>query len=517
LRRFRREFFPVIRVPGPRRPGGRWPVHAALPGQSGFDTEPQGEAMIDNTTRASDNGSPARTDPPATGFFPWLRRAGPFALVAAGLVGVAVWGHRTDWTFTRSPRQADQPTAGADELARVRVGAIPQRADVPSALRREVVIEFDSADAVDTAGIGIAPAWPGAIAETVEAPGEVAFDPALVARVGPRAGGTVWRVTKKAGDPVAAGEVLALVDAADAGKAKADFQQALAQVRLREKTLAGRRAAADVVSAQSVREAEAAFAEAETRLLAASQALANLDLSINPADYRTLTLDEVIGRMRLLGVPPGTPGTDPKTATANLLPVRAPFAGVVLSADAVAGEVAEPGRPVFVVADPTRVWVTLHVRAGDAGRVGIGQPVRFRTDGSAEEVIGRVEWVGRAADESTRTVPVRATLPNAAGRLRAGTLGQGRVILRQESKAILVPHDAVQTFRGTPVVFVRHPDYLKPGGPKSFSARPVRVGAKDAENTEIVGLKADEVVATRGSGLLLTELTRGIDDADAAR
>jgi cobalt-zinc-cadmium efflux system membrane fusion protein len=478
--------------------------------------------MADDTTRAKDVGAlPAAPErpPPATGFLPWLRRTVPFVLVAAGLVGVAVWGHRTGWTFGPTARPTGRPPSAPAELARVRVGAaLPARSDIPSALRREVTIEFDSADAVDAAGIAIAPAWPGAITEVVEAPGEVGFDPALVARVGPRAAGTVWRVAKKAGEPVAAGEVLALVDAAEAGKAKAEYQQALVQVRLREQTLASRRAAAKVVSAQSVREAEAAVAEAETRLLAAAQALANLDLPVSAADYRDLPIDAVVERMRLLGVPAGTPGIDPKTATANLIPVRAPFAGVVLSADAVAGEAAEPGRPLFVVADPRRVWVTLHVRAADAGRVAVGQAVRFRTDGSAEDFGGKVEWVGRAADEVTRTVPVRAALPNDAGRLRAGTLGQGRVVLRRESRAILVPHDAVQTFRGHPVVFVRHPDYLKPDGPKAFRARPVRVGAKDAENTEIVvGLKADEVVATKGSGLLLTELTRGIDGADTGR
>jgi cobalt-zinc-cadmium efflux system membrane fusion protein len=369
---------------------------------------------------------------------------------------------------------------------------------------------------VDAAWIGIAAVWPDAIAETVEAPGEVGFDPALVARVGPRAAGTVWRVTKKAGDPVAAGEVLALVDAADAGKAKADFQQALAQVRLRDKTLASRRSAAKVISAQSLREAEAELAEAETRLLAATQALANLDLSVNAADYRDLSLDAVVERMRLIGVPPGAAGLDPKTA--NLIPVRAPFAGVVLSAAVVTGEVGEPGRALFVVADPRRVWVTLHVPAADAGRVAVGRVVRFRTDGSAEEYGGKVEWIGRLADEATRTVPVRATLPNDSGRLRAGTLGQGRVVLRQEAKAIVVPHEAVQEFRGAPVVFVRDPDYLKPDGPKAFRARPVRVGTRDAEHTEILaGLVPDEVVATAGSRLLLAELTRGIDEADAGR
>lgn len=476
--------------------------------------------MADDTTPAGNaRQTRDRTERPATGFRTWLQRTVPFVLVTAGLVGVAYWGHRTDWTFTRTPRPEEQPTDSAVSLARVRIGGtLPARPDIPSALRREVVIEFDSAAAVDAAGIVIAPAWPGGITEAVEAPGEVAFDPALVTRLGPRAPGIVWRVAKKAGDPVAAGEVLALVDAADAGKAKADYQQALVQARLRDQTLAGRRAASKVVSAQAIREAEAALAEAETRLLAVTQTLANLDLTVDPADFRGVPIDAVVERMRLLGVPPGTPGLDPKTATANLIPVRAPFAGVVLSADAVAGETAEPGRALFVVADPRRVWVTLHVRAAEAGRVAVGQPVRFRTDGSGEEFGGKVEWVAPVADETTRTVPIRAVLPNDAGRLRAGTLGQGRVVLRRDENAILVPHEAVQTFRGTPVVFVRDPNYLKSDGPKAFRARPVRVGAKDAENTEIVaGLAGGEVVATKGSGLLLNELTRDIDETDAPR
>ncbi len=447
----------------------------------------------------------------------WLRRAVPAALVTTALVGVAVWGHRSDWTFARTARPAEQVPAVRTGLARVRVGGeLRSRPDVPSVLRREVAIEFDTTDAVDGLGIAIEPVWPGAIAEEVAAPGEVGFDPARVTRLGPRAAGTVWRVAKAAGDSVAAGEVLALVDAAEAGKTKAEFQQALVQAQLRERTLADLRSAGAVIPAPTVREAEAALTEAETRVLASAQALANLDLTLDPAGFRDLPGDAAGERLRLLGVPPKTPGLDPKAATANLIPVRAPFAGVVLSADAVAGEWAEPGRALFVVADPRRVWVTLHVRAGDAGRVVVGQVLRFRTDGSAEEFSGAVEWVGRAAAEGTRTVPVRATLPNDAGRLRAGTLGQGRVVLRQATKAILVPHAAVQMFRGTPVVFVRDPGYLTPDGPKAFHARPVRVGARDAENTEIVaGLDAREVVATAGSGLLLGELTRAIDGSGA--
>lgn len=453
--------------------------------------------MADETTRAP---APVRS---GVGF---LRRTLANALVAAGLGGVAYWGHHTDWTFTPTRPAASAPVP-PEGLGRVHLGgALPGA----SALQREVTIEFDSTAAVDTLGIGIAPVWPGAISDTVAAPGEVGFDPALVTRVAPRAAGVVWRVNKRAGDSVATGEVLALVDAADAGKAKADFLQALAQSRLRAKTLAARKTAAKIVSAQAIREAEADLAEAETRLQTATQALANLDLAVKADDFRELPLETVAAQLRQVGV------SGVSADGANLIPVRAPFAGVVLSADVVAGESADPVKPLFVIADPRRVWVTLHVRTADAGRVAVGQTIRFRTDGSTEDVACRVELVGRAADESTRTIPVRASVANDRGQLRAGTLGQGVVVLRHEPKALLVPHDAIQQFRGAPVVFVRDRNYLKADGPKAFRARPVTVGTRDAENTEIVaGLSAGDVVATKGAGLLLNELTRAIDGPSA--
>ena len=46
--------------------------------------------------------------------------------------------------------------------------------------------------------------------------------------------GTVWRVEKQVGDRVQKGDVLALVDAAEVGRAKGEFLQAIAQLRLSE-------------------------------------------------------------------------------------------------------------------------------------------------------------------------------------------------------------------------------------------------------------------------------------------
>lgn len=458
----------------------------------------------------SPNGSAPHAAAPR-GVVSWLLRAVPTALVLAGLAGAAYWGHATGWDFpprtgdARPP--ADTPPAGGDRpVVRIEAAAPGAGSPLPGL---GVRVEFASARAVEAAGIDITPAWPAPLTEQVAAAGEVRFDPGRVARVAARAGGVARRVYRTAGDPVRAGEVLALVDAAEVGKAKAEFQQALVQARLRGRARDDLVAAKGATSPPQVREAEAAVKESVVRVAAAAQALANLGLPVDPADYRTATPAEAAGRLRLLGVEDAAAGLAPADVTANLLPVRAPFAGVVLAADVVAGEAAEVGKPLFEVVDPSRVWVTLHVRPEDARRTAVGQRAFFRPDGGTLEHPAAVVWVGAAADEATRTVPVRAEADNAAGALRASTLGRGRVVFREEPKALVVPHEAVHPFRGRAVVFVRDPDYLKPGGAKGFAARVVQAGGRDDRNTEVLaGLAAGEVVATKGSGLLLGELTR---------
>ncbi|MFO0809042.1 MAG: efflux RND transporter periplasmic adaptor subunit [Gemmataceae bacterium] len=413
-------------------------------------------------------------------------------VAAVGLLaGLGYWGHSTEWTLGFGRHGTDRETTGQSEVARVTPGP-----------GKGATVTFDSAEAVDKAGVEVAPVWKAAMTEAVLASGELAFDPRATARLSSRAAGVAHRIDKAVGDPVQAGETIALIDAADVGKAKADFQQTLVQVRLKRKAATGVRSASSAVPEQQQREAEAALRDAEVRLAAAEQALVNLGLSVRATDYEGISLDEVVRRTRGLGVT-GDP------TTANLLPVRAPLAGVVLSRDVVTGETVEPGKVLFVVVDPRRMWLTLHVAADDVRRVKVGQSVLFKPDGSTAEVAGTVSWVGTSADETTRTVPVRAELANDGGQLRASTLGRGRVVLRTAADAVVVPPKAVHTLGGESVVFVRDPDFLKPGGAKAFRVRVVRTGAATESDVEILdGLKLNEIVAAGGSRMLLGELRR---------
>lgn len=373
-------------------------------------------------------------------------------------------------------------------------------------------IQFASAAAAEKAGVDVDEVGEAPMEEFVAANGEVGYDQARVARLSSRLPGTVWRVDKQVGDPVRQGEVVALVDAAEVGKAKAEFLQAVAQLELRRLASEGlnKAAASGAVPERQVREGQTAVREAEIRVRGAEQALANLGLPPAADDFSGVPPDQFAARVQFLGLPEVLArGLDPKRTTANLLPVTAPFDGAVVGRTVVAGEVVDPGKALLEIADPRHVWLTLSVRQEDARRVKLGQRVRFRPDGDPEEAAGAVDWVSTAVDPKTRTVQVRATLDNPDGRLRAGAFGPGRVVLRYEPYAVVVPREALHWEGDCFVVFVRDKDYLKDGAPKVFHVRKVRPGAQDDRHVEILaGVLPGEVVATKGSAVLQAELLK---------
>lgn len=218
---------------------------------------------------------------------------------------------------------------------------------------------------------------------------------------------------------------------------------------------------------------------------------------------------QLAGRLQFLGLPEALAKSfDAKVTTANLLPVVAPLDGVVAACETVAGEVVDSTKVLFVTVDVRQMWLTLDLRVEDAKLVSLGQEVRFRPDGG-EEAKGKIAWISTEADHKTRTVKVRALLENGNGQLRANTFGSGKVVLREESQAIVVSTAAVHWEGCCHVVFVRDKDFLKEGSPKLFHVREVRVGVKDKQNTEVIaGVLPGEVVATKGSGVLRAELLK---------
>jgi cobalt-zinc-cadmium efflux system membrane fusion protein len=370
-------------------------------------------------------------------------------------------------------------------------------------------LQFASLEVFRKAGIEVRPVTHGAVTETITAPGEILYDPTRVARLSSRLAGTVWRVEKNVGDRVRRGDVLALVDAAEVGKAKAAFLHALFQVAQKKKTLASLEEFSASIRAQVIRAARAALDEARVQLVTAGQALANLGMPVAADSLAGLAPAEASRRVQFLGLPPALAGTlAARTTSANLLPLVAPLDGVVVAREVADGESVGTARVLFVVADTSRMLLQLGVRLEDARRVKVGQVVTFRGEGGPG-LAGRVDWVSTAVDETSRTVRVRAELDNADGRLRARTFGTGTVVLREEGRAIVVPSEAVHWEGCCHVVFVRDRNFEGKDAPRVFHVRKVQPGTRTEGRTEIVaGVLPGEMVATAGSGLLRSELLK---------
>jgi cobalt-zinc-cadmium efflux system membrane fusion protein len=513
--------------------------------------------------------------PARRGWLGRVARAVPNLLILAALAGLGYWGHHTGWTMPTlaalTGQEQAQPADWCDEhnvpaseciecnpdllpsdkdygwckehgvhqcplchpeVAQP-VAQLPSPPEVTSADRERVRkalalkkrpennhlcqlyrrrIQFASAEAVKKAGVVTDVAARRRVVEGVSAPGEIRYDPTRLARLSSRLPGTVCRVTRQVGDPVKRGEILAVVDAAEVGKAKADRLQALAEADLKRKVAERlRRLSGAAIAEAQVQEAETALRAAEIRIVSAEQALANLGLPIQAAEIKNLSPGEAARRLRLLGLTEDLAKSLGEHAdSSNLLPVKAPMDGVVVERQVAAGEVVDATDVLFVVADTRQMWLTLDVRQEDVRYVQKGLPVRFRADDSGEEVSGSVSWVSTTADEKTRTVQVRADLRNPDGRLRASTFGTGQIILREEPTAIVVPSEAVQWDGSCHVVFVRDRRFFDKKDPKFFfHTRTVRPGVRDSKYTEIiVGVLPGEAVAAKGSGVLRSQLLK---------
>jgi multidrug efflux pump subunit AcrA (membrane-fusion protein) len=379
-----------------------------------------------------------------------------------------------------------------------------------SYLRR---IQFASLEAIQKAGVDVALVDRQPVVESVSASGEITYDQTRFASLSSRAPGTVIRAEKNVGDRVHAGEVLALVDAAEVGRAKTELIQALAEERLQHAaaTRLVSLSSQGVVPGRRTQEAEAAHAQARARVLAAQQSLANLGLPVETEPLRILDDEDLVRQLRFWGLPaPFVQQLGPNEATGNSLPVRTPLAGVVTARQVVAGDVVDVSRTLFQVADTSRVWLALNVTLEEARRVTVGTKVQFRPDGDRHEVTGRLHWISTAADAKTRMVAARAELPNPDGRLRDETFGTGRIVLRDEVEAIVVPNEAVHWEGCCHVVFVRDKGFFdSKTSPKVFHVRTVRLGTKNEKYIEILaGVVPGEVVAAKGSDVLRAEMLK---------
>jgi len=267
------------------------------------------------------------------------------------------------------------------------------------------------------------------------------------------------------GDPVRAGQTLAVLRSAQATELQRDVAQANSQAEL---------------ARRSLERDEQLFEEgliAQSRLEAAR------------AQARQAQVQQLERRRALeqAGVGGGS----------GQVVLRAPIAGVVLEQHALVGQRVEQAAPLYRVATLDPLWVEMQVPAVDAGSLALGRLVRVEASlavggaaGEAKAIEGLVIALGQSVEMATQTVLVRAEVRAPGGPLRPGQTVVAAVempgaatvqlpaaaVVEEGGATVVFVEEAAGSFRRAPVLLVRTADNVATVSGLASGARVVMQG-----------------------------------------
>jgi membrane fusion protein (multidrug efflux system) len=236
-------------------------------------------------------------------------------------------------------------------------------------------------------------------------------------------GGAVLAVLAEPGQAVEANAVLARIDetgfrdgvlSAQAAVRSAEINAALAR---RNAERSRRLAEAGAVAERDLEQAEWILSTAETQLADANARLASAEKQVE------------------------------KTI------LRAPFSGIIGDRPINAGDIVQPGMPLFIVVDPRSLKLEGALTAEALSGLKVGTPVRLTVSGQAGPLEGRITRIYPTVDPATRQVRVTVALPNTGGRFIAGLFAEGRAVTA--SRVSVVVPTAVVDRRGLRPFVVR--------------------------------------------------------------
>jgi cobalt-zinc-cadmium efflux system membrane fusion protein len=431
----------------------------------------------------------------------FLAESIPTLLVSAGLLGIGYWGATTEWTF-KFPGSAESEGKSQEESkeAEASLWKVEGGLDKTNPYEK-ATLTAPSKEVLDLSELDFLTIESQALIQTISGTGYIEFDSLRKGSISSKAPGVVYRILKKQGDKVLKGEIIAIIDSHDVGKAKTDFMQSLVLKDNRKKSMERGQLAAAVIPERQIRELEMVFREIEIKLLADLQALINFGFTIETVDYKNLSDADIFKKICEIGIPESVIKEYKGSLSANLLPLKAPFDGQIITVIKGIGENVGPTDAQCILADASKLVLIFNLPLEAVQLVKVGQDFRFKAELVEDQIItGKIDWVSPELDDKTHTVKVRASFANPDGKVRPNTFGKGDIQVGKQAKAIIVPDSCIQYMSNKPFVFVRLNDL-------SFQAKAVELGIRNGDKMQITkGLLAGEKVVFTGSNMLRAEL-----------
>jgi cobalt-zinc-cadmium efflux system membrane fusion protein len=321
----------------------------------------------------------------------------------------------------------------------------------------------------------VSPAAPGSVVQ-VDMPAKLVWNEENTQRVYPALSGRVVSIHSDVGQSVNPGSVLAQLASPEFGQAQSDTSKAQAEARLAERALERQRElfSAGVVARKDLEMAETDHARAQAEL------------------------DRAYARTRLYG----------SQGTVNqALSLTAGIHGIVVERNLNPGQelrpdLAGPGVPaLFVVTDPSTLWVQIDAREADQGLARPGNTFEIVSPSlPGQTFVGTVVAVSDFIDPLTRTVKIRGLVANPLRELKAEMLVTAR-FERKFSQGAAVPATAVQLIGNKHNAFVRTQDGV-------FERRDVEMLYEGPKEVVLrSGVEPGEMVVIENA-LMLTRLLR---------
>ena len=190
--------------------------------------------------------------------------------------------------------------------------------------------------------------------------------------------------------------------------------------------------------------------------------------------------------------------------------ITAPFAGRVGLRRVSVGSLINPGTVITTLDDASTIKLDFTIPETLLSSVETGLGIVARSIAwPGEEFTGTVASVDSRVDPTTRSVTVRALLPNDRGMLKPGMFLTVK-LTRGASNALLVPEQSLVPEQGNVFVYVVRDDRVE--------KRQVRTGERRVGEVQIVaGLAAGEQVVTEGTQKLRDGAPVTVQEEPAAR
>jgi len=330
----------------------------------------------------------------------------------------------------------------------------------------ENVVEL-TAEQIRVAGIETMPLRRSEVADILIAPGEVTLNAYQTTKVTPRVAAQIVARHARLGDSVVPDQPLVTLSSVEVARAQGEL---LVSDREWERV---KKLGRKVVSERRYIEAQVARQQAYARVRAYG-----------------MTEDQARALLQQ---------GDSSKATGELI-LLSPQRGTVIYDDFIVGELAQPGRELFVITDESTLWVKALLTPEDALNVSVGSPARIKVQENWLD--GEVIQTRHALDETTRTLSVRLQVANPDDQLHPGQFVSVEIESAEKNSGIAVPVSAVlRSPDGDWEVFVEE-------GPGRYEPKEVEVLRTVGKQLVVGGIDEGTRIVSKGAFFVQSEIAK---------